>query len=256
MPRRLTSATRSLVALACVMALGISFLVTRAAGESQPALSGASTVLPATEPAAPGPTPQLGPARGLPALASEPRKRKVRSRKPAPPAPPPAPAPRRPQRPPSPRTPRLRLRHRPCRWHRRPRPWPPLRRHRRLTRRPCTSTTRADGGQPQRATESRRSGPRRASPPTDRPCPFGAGRRRPPTHPAAALLGAHPRRSPLGAGAQQARRYSARSRHRCSRGGLTPVRPCRTRPPPEPNPRLPDEGGRARRHRHPARTDA
>ena len=93
MPRRLTSATRSLVAIACVMALGISFLVTRSAGESQPALKGASTALPLTEPAVPGPTPQLGPARGLPALASEPRKRKVRSRKPAPPAPPLAPAP-------------------------------------------------------------------------------------------------------------------------------------------------------------------
>jgi hypothetical protein len=105
MPGRLKQLTRPAIAVACVVALTLSFVVARAGGEPQ----ADETVVPAitpTKPVAATTSSGLGPARGLPALAPEPPK--PPKPKPAPPARPaprpaaPAPAPEAPPTAPEP----------------------------------------------------------------------------------------------------------------------------------------------------------
>ena len=90
MPGRLRKAA---IGSACVLALGLSFVVARAGGEPQ-ADDPVVPVIPATKPAAETTTSQLGQAHGLPALApARPKPAKRRSATPkATAAPPPAPA--------------------------------------------------------------------------------------------------------------------------------------------------------------------
>lgn len=99
MPGRLKRATRPASAIACVVALTLSFVVARAGGEPQADEAAIPAITP-TKHVAATTSEGLGLARGLPALAPEPPKpRKPRKRKPAPPEPPaaspaaPAPAP-------------------------------------------------------------------------------------------------------------------------------------------------------------------
>jgi hypothetical protein len=106
MPGRLKRAARPAVGCACVLALTLSFVVSRAGGEPQ-ADHPVVPVIPTTKPAAATTTSLLGPAHGLPALAPErpkPAKRKpAAAEAPAPaPAPRPAPAPAAPPAAPEP----------------------------------------------------------------------------------------------------------------------------------------------------------
>jgi hypothetical protein len=87
MPGRLRKAA---IGGACVLALGLSFVVARAGGEPQ-ADDPVVPVVPATKPAAETTTSQLGQAHGLPALApARPKPAKRRAATPKVSAPPPA----------------------------------------------------------------------------------------------------------------------------------------------------------------------
>ena len=89
---------KAAIGSACVLALGLSFVVARAGGEPQ-AHDRVVPVIPATKPAVETTTSQLGQAHGLPALAParpKPAKRPPATPKASAPAPP---APQRPHRP-------------------------------------------------------------------------------------------------------------------------------------------------------------
>ncbi len=95
MPGRLRRAAKPAVGGACVLALTLSFVVSRAGGEPQ-ADDAVVPVIPTTKPAAVKTTSLLGPAHELPPLARErpkPAKRKPAAAEAPAPAPRPAPAP-------------------------------------------------------------------------------------------------------------------------------------------------------------------
>jgi hypothetical protein len=94
MPGRLKRVTRPAIAIACVVALTLSFVGARAGGEPQADETAVPAITP-TKAVAATTTSALGPARGLPALAPErPKPPKRKPARPAPPAPrPAAPAP-------------------------------------------------------------------------------------------------------------------------------------------------------------------
>ena len=104
MPGRLRRAAKPAVGGACVLALTLSFVVSRAGGEPQ-ADDTVVPVIPTTKPAAVKTTSLLGPAHELPPLARErpkPAKRKPAAAEAPAPAPRPAPAPAAPPAAPEP----------------------------------------------------------------------------------------------------------------------------------------------------------
>ncbi len=95
MPQRLRRATRPAIALACMLALALSFVLARPGGgteRSDPAGVPGPAAIPGTEPVSAPAAPRLGRARELPALARDapkpkPPKRKRAAARPAAPAP-------------------------------------------------------------------------------------------------------------------------------------------------------------------------